>query len=305
MPLIRREKEWLGDPSRAARLTQRDFAALRAVRIGRNRIPLRDLAPSEIRYYFRGWTPADHEVAIARAVDLANAAAHRYNRALAVAYRIYGERGPLISGVGQDHFPAEVKEGLRASLRAHGDAQMAAEVHWLAAHGRRRRFADSGWPEKMVKAGYYGYGRREAIAPPRRGSKALDLDALLRKAQRQSKKARSKKPPGEVRPWTLVRHIAPGSSVTESLYSLAPADAVAMAYLIDRYGTGASADVAGLIVDVEAGREPLQLARERLEEARALVKPARMRPEVAKIVLRDGRAWFGFPRGGSRSSGFG
>jgi hypothetical protein len=52
------------------------------------------------------------------------------------AYRLYGDRGPLISGVEQDHWPADVKDRLRTNARAIGQAVEDAYTLWRKA-GKR------------------------------------------------------------------------------------------------------------------------------------------------------------------------
>lgn len=98
-----------------------------------------------------------HEAAIENAIGHANAAARAYNRALAAAYKKYGEHGPAISLIGQDHWPFSVKDRLRRAYAAFQGAQDAIHLHYNAL-GKRTPLRESPYAAKMVKAGYYGTG---------------------------------------------------------------------------------------------------------------------------------------------------
>lgn len=117
-------------------------------------VPLREASAPRIRASL-GTT--GHEARIEEAIVHANAAARAYSRALAAAYKKYGEQGPAISLIGQDHWPSSVKDRLRRAYAAFQGAQDAIHLHYNAL-GKRTPLRESPYAAKMAKAGYYGTG---------------------------------------------------------------------------------------------------------------------------------------------------
>lgn len=99
---------------------------------------------------------------IRAAIDRANMLADQYNGAMREALAKYGKHGPLISGVGRDHFPARVKTKLRTLIRDYNDAQdrVAAEFKLLWPRTDFYRSDRGGYYRSMMRmAGNYGTGR--------------------------------------------------------------------------------------------------------------------------------------------------
>lgn len=119
-----------------------------------------------IQAEFPGISKAGHLKEVERACVKANIAAHAYNRAMRAAYTKYGTKGGSVSGIGQEHFPKNVKTHLIKALDAFQAAQDAAQLHYKAS-GARTPFYKSVWVDKLVKAGGYGLGQYESKTNPK------------------------------------------------------------------------------------------------------------------------------------------
>lgn len=96
------------------------------------------------------------------AIKTANEHAFHYNASMAMALKTYGEKGPWIAGVGQEHFPASVKDYLRSCIRLFHAAQDAVGVEFKRVHPRTDfyRSPNAKWlRDLMIKAGGYGTGK--------------------------------------------------------------------------------------------------------------------------------------------------
>jgi hypothetical protein len=64
----------------------------------------------------------------------------QYGALLGQSIKLYGDRpGPLISGIYSDHFPADVKDRLRALAHTSTDLHAAAHAHSMATRSAKRR----------------------------------------------------------------------------------------------------------------------------------------------------------------------
>mgnify|MGYP001585749417 CR=1 FL=1 len=115
------------------------------------------------RRMFPSWSKQDHLDAARYHAYAADRDATWHGQEMADAYEKYGESGPLISGVGQDHFPEEVKNSLRFLAQRGSAHTSAAYAHWKAA-GKRTRYDAS---LLGVDDPSYSYSK-----PPRRNSRS-------------------------------------------------------------------------------------------------------------------------------------
>lgn len=89
---------------------------------------------------FRDWTKQDHVREMQYARDVAERIRTAYYAAYQLAETTYGDHGPLISGVGRDHFPEVVKTTLRMLIQRANYEEQRAFAHWRAAGRTRARW---------------------------------------------------------------------------------------------------------------------------------------------------------------------
>ena len=100
---------------------------------------------------------------VEKAIRSANRYARQYNKLMRESLDQYGSHGSTVSGVGRSHFPASVKSKLRELLKKYNAKQDEAAAEFKFYHPRTdfyRSKRSAHLRDMMVKAGFYGTGRR-------------------------------------------------------------------------------------------------------------------------------------------------
>lgn len=90
---------------------------------------------------FAKMTKAEHLAKAHEFQAKARVAKHAYNEAVKAAVAKHGEKGPIISGAYQEHFPEDVKDQLRELAHKGPIYSDAALAHWKNA-GKRTRLEE-------------------------------------------------------------------------------------------------------------------------------------------------------------------
>lgn len=129
---------------------------------------MEDMSPAEVRdalrsvsalRRFRARTQFSREGYLQIAFQHAQAAGKYgriYSKLVEDAFAYYGERGPMISGVMQEHFPGYVKEELRATLDRYNEESQLAQLYYKAS-GLRTPFRDTELAQLVGNAAGYGF----------------------------------------------------------------------------------------------------------------------------------------------------
>lgn len=92
-----------------------------------------DDIPALTKRSFPGWTQMDHIEAAGAHAGARDFLAEQHGQLIRKAYAKYGEKGPLISGIGQEHFPERIKHDLRGMAHLASRHHEASVAHWHAA----------------------------------------------------------------------------------------------------------------------------------------------------------------------------
>src|SRR5262249_8981811 len=79
-----------------------------------------------------------------------------YSKLVDEAFRLYGTRGPMISGIMQTHFPEAVKDELRAFISTYNEESAVAQLNYKAS-GLRTPFRDTELAQIVGNAAGYGF----------------------------------------------------------------------------------------------------------------------------------------------------